>query len=110
MQQMLSSCWIARIHMGDEYVKSLFTAEYKFEPPDVDGEAEEDIVGGNVVENDTRLGDEQDRPENAQYKSKRVCPDCEARHENKMKLDDLVKRIDSMDKKLDLIINLLGVK
>ncbi|KAK2653499.1 hypothetical protein Ddye_013355 [Dipteronia dyeriana] len=25
---------------GEEYVKSLFTAEYELEPPDVDGEAE----------------------------------------------------------------------
>ncbi|KAK2652259.1 hypothetical protein Ddye_012115 [Dipteronia dyeriana] len=95
---------------GEEYVKSLFTAEYELEPPDVDGEAEEDIVGVYVAENVALFGDEQDRQENVEYKAKRVCPDYEARHENKFKLDDLVKRMDGMDKKLDLIINLLGVR
>ncbi|KAK2661768.1 hypothetical protein Ddye_000342 [Dipteronia dyeriana] len=59
---------------GEKYVKSLFTAEYELEPPDVDGETEEDIVGINVAENDARLGDKQNRLENAQYKSKHVCP------------------------------------
>ncbi|KAK2649831.1 hypothetical protein Ddye_017320 [Dipteronia dyeriana] len=43
---------------GEEYVKSLFTAEYELVPSDVDGEAEKDIVGVNVAENDARFGDE----------------------------------------------------
>ncbi|KAK2654808.1 hypothetical protein Ddye_014664 [Dipteronia dyeriana] len=92
----------------EEYVKSLFTAEHELEPPVVDGKAEEDIVGVNVAENDARFRDEQDRQENVEYKAKRVY--CEAIHENKFKLDDLMKRMDGMDKKLDLIINLLGVR
>ncbi|KAK3188653.1 hypothetical protein Dsin_028214 [Dipteronia sinensis] len=71
------------------------------------------MLASNGSENDARGGAAENCPENAsvlqQFKSKRVCVDCKANNEeNTRKLDALGKRMDQMDKKLDLIINLLG--
>ncbi|KAK3195472.1 hypothetical protein Dsin_026782 [Dipteronia sinensis] len=71
------------------------------------------MLASNGSENDAREGAAENCPENAsvleQHKSKRVCVDCKANdEENTRKLDALGKRMDQMDKKLDLIINLLG--
>ncbi|KAK0599400.1 hypothetical protein LWI29_004931 [Acer saccharum] len=90
---------------GEEYVKFLLSPENVLEPPELNGEGED--------EEDAREGAEENRPANAyaphQHQSKVVCLDCKAKNEeNRRKLDALGKRMDEMDKKLDFIINLLG--
>ncbi|KAK3213280.1 hypothetical protein Dsin_017986 [Dipteronia sinensis] len=97
----------------EEYVKFLFSPEDELDPPEVGGEDEEDMLASNGSENDARGVAAENCPENAsvleQHKSKGVCVDCKANNEeNTRKLDALGKRMDQMDKKLDLIINLLG--
>ncbi|TXG73095.1 hypothetical protein EZV62_001674 [Acer yangbiense] len=96
---------------GEEYVKFLLSPENVLEPPELNGEDEEDAREG--AENDAREGVEENRPANAyaphQHQSKLVCLDCKAKNEeNTRKLNALGKRMDEMDKKLDFIINLLG--
>ncbi|KAK3228852.1 hypothetical protein Dsin_000733 [Dipteronia sinensis] len=96
---------------GEEYVKFLFSPQVELDPSEVGGEDEEDMLASNGSENYARGGAAENCLENAsvlqQLKSKRVCVDCKANNEeNTRKLDALGKRIDQMDKKLDLIINL----
>ncbi|TXG55764.1 hypothetical protein EZV62_017077 [Acer yangbiense] len=98
---------------GEEYVKFLLSPECALEPPEINGEGQEDMLASNESENVARERAEEKRPINVstchQQQSKRVCLDCKANNEeSKMKLDTLGQRMDAMDKKLDFIITLLG--
>ncbi|KAK0574579.1 hypothetical protein LWI29_025748 [Acer saccharum] len=98
---------------GEEYVKFLLSPECALEPPEIDGEGQEDMLASNESENVARERAEEKRPINVstchQQQSKHVCLDCKANNEeNKRKLDTLGQRMDAMDKKLDFIITLLG--
>ncbi|KAK0583604.1 hypothetical protein LWI29_000094 [Acer saccharum] len=79
---------------GEEYVKFLLSPECELEPPEIDGEGQEDMLASNESKNVARERAEEKRPINAstchQQQSKRVCLDCKAKNEeNKRKLDAL---------------------
>ena len=59
-------------------MKFLLSPECASEPPETDGEGEEDMLASNEAVNDAREGAEEKHPSNTsawhQQKSKRVCP------------------------------------
>ena len=59
-------------------MKFLLSPEHQLDPPEIEGEDEEDMVASIGSENDARERAEENRPANAsaphQHKSKPVCP------------------------------------